>query len=322
MIDPLDELTPEIVSHRKVMYEKISYNGWPNCIRLFNDQIEVIVTTDIGPRIVRLGFINKQNFFYLVPDHAGKTGGDDWRIYGGHRFWLAPEAIPFSYSPDNDPAHFDAEKNNIRLRQPKEKTSGMVKEMEITISAQRNEVKVLHRLINKNDTQLMVAPWALSMMSPGGRAIVPQEPYGEGDDYLLPARPIALWQFTKMNDPRWTWGERYIQARHESSLDSEQKIGVLNKPGWTAYTLNGELLIKKFPYDPRASYPDFNCNNEFYINGKFLEVETLGPLVNMAPDGVVEHIEHWLLARSSADEHERSIDTQILPLVNAFDATL
>ena len=304
------------------MFERISYNGWPNCIRLFNDQVEVIVTTDIGPRIVRLAFIGKQNFFHLVPEHAGKKGGDEWRIYGGHRFWLAPEAIPFSYSPDNEPVPFNAQDYSIKLQQPREKTSGMVKELEITLSATSNEVKVLHRLINKNSTDVLVAPWALSMMSPGGRAIIPQEPYGEGDDYLLPARPIALWQFTKMNDPRWVWGEKYIQARQDPSLASEQKIGVLNKLGWTAYWLNGELLVKKFPYDPRVSYPDFNCNHEIYINGRFLEIETLGPLVNMPPDSGVEHTEHWFLTRSAADEREATIDAEILPRVNAFEITL
>lgn len=315
-------LQPEALALRKSMYEKISYNGWPNCIRLSNDRIEVVATTDIGPRIVHVGFIGKQNFFHLVPEQAGKKGGDAWRIYGGHRFWLAPEAIPFSYSPDNDTVHFDVRSNHVKLQQPREKTSGMVKELEITLSTTSNELKVLHRLINKNDAPVPVAPWGLSMMAPGGRAIIPQEPYGEGDDYLLPARPMALWQFTKMNDPRWVWGERYIQAKQDPSLASEQKIGVLNKQGWTAYSLNGELLIKKFAYDPRVSYPDFNCNHEIYINGKFLEIETLGPLVNMAPGSAVEHTEHWFLTRSTADEREESIDAEVLPLVNAFEITL
>ena len=67
------------------MHEKINYNGWPNCIRLYNDEIELIVTTDIGPRIIRFGFINKQNFFYLAPDHIGKNG---WRRMAD--IWRAP----------------------------------------------------------------------------------------------------------------------------------------------------------------------------------------------------------------------------------------
>ena len=303
------------------MPEKINYNGWPNCIRLYNDEIELIVTTDIGPRIVKFGYINKQNFFYLVPEHYGKIGGGEWRIYGGHRLWLAPETMPHSYNPDNEKVEFAVYDNCIKLIQPKETITGIVKEMEITLSHDKNEVKVLHRLVNQNLWDVKVAPWSLSVLAQGGRAIVPQEPYGEGDDYLLPARPLALWQFTKMNDPRWIWGAKYIQAKQDTSAISEQKIGVMNKQGWTAYCLNGELLIKKFDFNPDAVYPDYGCNNEIYINGHFLEIETLGPLTKIPPGGVVEHMEHWLLTKATADESEESIDANILPPVKSFYIT-
>jgi hypothetical protein len=301
------------------MHEKINYGGWPNCIRLFNDSIELVVTTDIGPRIVKFGFINKQNFFYLVPEHYGKTGGNEWRIYGGHRLWLAPESMPRSYNPDNDRVEFAVHDNHIKLMQAKDTLSGIAKEMEITLSRHNNEATVLHRLINRNLFDVELAPWSLSVLAQGGRAIVPQEPYGEGDDFLLPARPLALWQFTKMNDPRWIWGAKYIQAKQDPSAISEQKIGVLNKQGWTAYCLNGDVLIKKFDSDADAVYPDFGCNNETYINGRFLEIETLGPLTKLPPGGVVEHTERWLLAKAATNESEESIDANILPLVNAFN---
>lgn len=300
------------------MYEKINYEGWPNCIRLCNDQIELIVTTDIGPRIVKFGFISKQNFLYIVPGHSGTTGGDVWRIYGGHRLWLAPEAIPFSYNPDNDKVEFIVNDYSIKLIQPKESITGIVKEMEITLSKDKNEIKVLHRLTNKNLKEVELSAWPITMLAANGRAILPQEPYGEGDDFLLPSRSLALWQYTKINDPRWVWGEKYIQAKQDPSLTSEQKIGVTNKQGWTAYYLNDEVLIKKFAFDPSAIYPDYNCNNEIYINENYLEIETLGPLVKLKPGEKLEHTEHWLLAKVTAGENEESIDTNILPLVNAF----
>ncbi|MEP7108225.1 MAG: hypothetical protein ABI760_09580, partial [Ferruginibacter sp.] len=189
------------------MQEKINYEGWPNCIRLYNDEIELVVTTGIGPRIVKFGFIDKQNFFHLVPGHIGKTGGEEWRIYGGHRLWHSPEAIPRSYNPDNEKVEFEVHDDCIKLVQAREALTGIVKELEITLSLHKNEVTVLHRLINKNLWDIELAVWPLSMLAMGGRAIIPHEPYGEGDDFLLPARSLALWQYTKMNDPRWIWGE-------------------------------------------------------------------------------------------------------------------
>jgi hypothetical protein len=156
------------------------------------------------------------------------------------------------------------------------------------------------------------------MLAANGRAIIPQEPYGEGDDFLLPSRSLALWQYTKMNDPRWVWGEKYIQAKQDPSFASEQKIGVTNKQGWMAYYLDNEVLIKKFDFNPWAVYPDYNCNNEIYIGENYLEVETLGPLVKLKPGEKVEHIEHWFLAKATSDESEESIIANILPLVNSF----
>ncbi|MEP7142669.1 MAG: hypothetical protein ABI707_07355 [Ferruginibacter sp.] len=300
------------------MTEKINFEGWPNCIRLFNAEIELIITTDIGPRIVRMGFISKQNFFYLAPEHAGKTGGSEWKIYGGHRLWLAPEEIDLSYYPDNDPVSYRVEPNSIKVTQSKEITTGIVKEMEVSLLHGSNRITVLHRLINQGTGEIEVAPWAISALAGNGRAIIPQEPFGEGNEYLLPARSLALWQYTKMNDPRWSWGEKYIQAHQNPAHNTEQKIGILNKQGWCAYALNGELLIKKFPCIPGALYPDYMCNNEVYINENLLEIETLGPLTKLQHGASIEHVEHWLLTKAQPAETDEDIDSNILPLINTF----
>ena len=300
------------------MHEKINYKGWANCIRLYNDEIELIVTTAVGPRIVKFGFINQQNFLYLVPEQWGKSGGEEWHIYGGHRLCLAPEAMPFSYNPDNDKVDYSVIDNSIRLTQSKEAITGMVKELEITLSKDKNEVQVLHRVTNKSESEIDLSVWPVTMLATGGRAIIPQEPYGEGNDFLLPARSIALWPFTKMNDPRWVWGEKYIQAIQNPLHISEQKIGVTNKQGWMAYYLNAEILIKKIDFKPARLYPDCNSSNEVYISENYLEIETLSPLTTITPGATAEHTEHWLLAKASIGETEESIDQNLLPLVNSF----
>lgn len=299
------------------MYEIVKFGGWERCIRLRNNSIELIATLDVGPRIVYFGFTGGQNFFHLVPEHAGKTGGEISKLYGGHRLWIAPENIPLSYYPDNFPVQFSYEGEMLTLSQ-KESTTGIVKQIDITLSADTNEARVVHRFINEGSATFQIATWGLSMLAAGSCAIVPQEPYGEGDDYLLPSRSMALWQYTLMSDPRWTWGNRYVQARHDARYVSEQKIGLLNKERWAACYLNGEVFIKTFGYDPLALYPDFMSNNEVYMNGNFLEIETLGPLVKLAPGGVTEHEEHWLLAKVEVSEEESSIDENILPLAKSF----
>jgi hypothetical protein len=63
----------------------INYAGWERCVRLSNGIVELVATMDVGPRIIRFGFIGGDNEFKEYPEMLGKTGGDEWRIYGGHR---------------------------------------------------------------------------------------------------------------------------------------------------------------------------------------------------------------------------------------------
>ena len=88
------------------------------------------------------------------------------------------------------------------------------------------------------------------------------------------------------------------------------------------YCLQDELLIKLFKFDPSAEYPDHGSNNETYINGSFLEMETLGPLLNIPAGEMTEHTEHWLLTRGKPMETEESIDQSLLPKVLSFQSSV
>jgi len=68
--------------------ETVSYRGWKHNIRLTNGQVELIVTQDVGPRIVRFGFIGARNVFGELSEQMGGAGETQWMIRGGHRLWL------------------------------------------------------------------------------------------------------------------------------------------------------------------------------------------------------------------------------------------
>ncbi len=306
----------EIRKERNVRMEKVSYGGWPNCIKLSNGQIELIATTDVGPRIMRFGYVGGQNLLKEYKDQMGKTGGDAWRIYGGHRLWHAPEHTVRTYSLDNSAIKHSWDGKTLKLMQDVESTTGIVKEIEITLEAKANRVKVLHRLVNKNQWDIKASPWAMSVMAQGGRLILPQEPFGAHPEFLLPARPLVLWRYTDMKDPRWIWGTKYIQLKQNPKVAKKQKAGLLNKVGWGAYYLNGQLFIKRYPYNPEATYPDMGCNTETFTNDEMLEFETLGPLTKIPADGgKVEYVERWSLFKVKVGEDESEIDKKVLPLV-------
>lgn len=294
--------------------ERVAYGGWPDCYRLTNGVLELILPAAIGPRILRFGFVGGQNLFYEDPAHLGQTGGDDWRMYGGHRFWHAPEAKPRTFWPDNVPVqvHFDGDV--LLVTQPVEGNTGLQKQLEIELFSDR-QVNVLHRLVNRNLWPVTLAPWALSVMAPGGRSIVPQEPFVAHSQNWLPVRPVVLWSYTTMGDPRWTWGGRYIQLRQDPAATSLQKFGTANRQGWAAYTLNGEVFLKRYGFDPKATYADMGCNTEVFTNSDMLELETLGPEVAIPPGGAVTHEEKWFLFKAEVGETDDAIDAALLPLV-------
>ena len=103
-------------------FEKVNYRGWPNCYRLSNGILELIITADVGPRIIRFGFVGQDNEFAEFEDMMGQTGGDEWKIYGGHRLWHAPEIPGRTYFPDNTPVtgglytYYSAGRTNHRYR--------------------------------------------------------------------------------------------------------------------------------------------------------------------------------------------------------------
>ena len=296
--------------------ETANFGGWPNCIRLSNGDIELVATTDVGPRIIRLGFVGGQNLFKNYEATLGRTGGKEWHNYGGHRLWHAPEVVPRTYAPDNGPVRHAWDGSTLVLGNT-ESENGLDKEMRVTVSPTSPCVEVAHRIINRNPWAIELAPWALSVMAPGGRAIYPQEEFLPHPDTLTPARPLVLWHFADMSDLRWTWGRRYIQLRQDPAATTKQKVGLLNKQGWAAYLLGGDALIVRYGYDPSATYADMGCNTETYTDPEMLEVETLGPLTRLEPGAYVDHVETWTLARVECGASDAEIDAALLPIVEA-----
>jgi hypothetical protein len=73
------------------MLEKISYRQWRNAYRVSNDTVELIVLADVGPRVIRYAFLDDDNVLHEISKEAGLVGGDQFRLYGGHRLWVWPK---------------------------------------------------------------------------------------------------------------------------------------------------------------------------------------------------------------------------------------
>ncbi len=317
--------------------EKIAYGGWPNCVRLTNGKIELIATTDVGPRIIRFGFVGGDNELFEDKSQLGKTGGDEWRAYGGHRFWLAPEVKPRTYEPDNNPVSYEMRGDTLILTSPTDPRTRMQKQIEVTLDSDENRVSILHRVTNHNMWDVEMALWALSVMNSGGKLIIPQEPYAPHPDipdypgqktdprYYLPVRSLALWSYSKLSDPRYLFTDKYIILKQDPNATTPEKIGVTNEQGWVAYARGGHMFVKVFDYEPldvaMLEYPDNGCNFETFTNADMLEAESLGPIVILPPGESVEHLEDWRLFDGvHFEDTDESIDANVLSRVqSAFD---
>ena len=300
-----------------VTIKKVAYCGWKNCCRIANGKVELIVTTDVGPRVIRFGTIGGQNLFKEDAAFLGRRGGKQWALYGGHRLWHAPEAEPRTYFPDNFPVATEQRGNTVRFIPPVETTNGIQKEIAITLAPNRASVAVVHSLRNTGVWPIELAPWALTVMAPGGTCVIPLPKRGTHPQDLLPGNLLVPWLYTDMSDPRWTWGRQYILLRQDAAPKSTaQKLGALVPDGWAAYALKGQLFVKKFACVAGANYADFGCNFETFTDHEMLEVETLGAFTKIAPGQAVTHTETWSLFDNVPAPHgDRDVDRHISPLI-------
>jgi hypothetical protein len=300
----------------EVKVERVPYFNQPNCYRLSNGTVEVIVTTDIGPRIIRYGFIGGDNLLAELPDPVVKTALGEWRPWGGHRLWTAPEDMPRSYVPDNGPVEVAVTGATITLTQPVEEVTGIQKTLTVTLDDTGTEVTIGHRLLNRGLWAVDVAPWALTIMNTGGTVIIPQEPYQSHDDALLPVRAMTLWAYTDLSDPRWQLGPKFIRLSTDAGREGSQKIGVSNTQEWAAYARNGTLFVKRYPWHPDASYPDGGVNTETYTAGAFIELETLGTLTKLRTGAAATHEERWTLFRDvDASGSDDELEAALKPIL-------
>lgn len=305
----------------------IKYEGW-NAVHLSNSDAALVITTSVGPRIIYYGFKDAPNggpnAFAVLPESKGQSGGEKWQPYGGHRLWHAPEAMPRSYFPDTGVYGTpQRDGDTLVLTSPVESTSGIRKEMRVTLARFGMGVKVEHILTNHNVWPVTLSVWALSIVAPGGKVVLPQEPFVSHDDELTPARPLVLWPFTDMADPRWRWGKKYLTLTAQDDLGYAQKVGLYNALGWGAHIANDQAFILRIDPAPGGPsvLPDMGCNFETFTKGAFQELETLGPLTTLEPGQSASHTEYWHLGKLAAPTGtDAELDAALLPIVQEAQA--
>jgi hypothetical protein len=272
--------------------EVVPHSGWNRNVRLANGSVELIITLDVGPRILSYRTHMGENVFKTFDDQLGKSGEAEWMIRGGHRFWIAPEDEKLSYHIDNERTEFRVADNEIVIDSVQTAVHPIRKSLGVSLLGETSGVKVTHTATNESPGQIEIAPWALSVMRPGGIEIIPQPALGEHPRDLLPNRGMVLWPYTDLSDPRWHLGRSFFTLRQSAGFPPT-KIGLAHREKWVAYVIEESIFIKAFEHIEGLVYPDGGCSFETFTNDEMLEIESLGPLVRLAPGRSVSLTEHW-----------------------------
>jgi hypothetical protein len=264
-----------------------TYKNYGKCLRVDNGIVELIVPLEFGIRILGFGPAGGRNVFAELPDMKVAIEGKEWRFYGGHRLWLSPETNK-TYFPDNEPITYSVQGDALRLVQPLDAWSGVVKEIEIVLSD--GKVELIHRATNEGSVPEKLALWAISVMAAGGVEVIPLKGKETG---WLHNRQLSLWPYTRMNDTRIRWFDDYLTLSQDPNKKEPVKLGFSNREGWGLYVNQGLGFIKKYKPIDDVPYPDNNVWYETYTCDSMLEMETLSPIRETEPGGSVEHVEEW-----------------------------
>jgi hypothetical protein len=249
------------------------------------------VARSAGPRIVSYASNGvRQLFAHLPRESIDHFGVDPYYFIGGHRLWRAPEIPAVTYQRDDLPVTIRDLETGIEITGTPD-SDGVVKVMDVTAFGDMTVVD--HVLRNEGERPVTTAPWAITQVSVGGVGVVPQARTAVDDDGVLPNRSVVMWPYTDPSDSDIVFGTRDIRIAATTN-QSKAKIGTQNTKGWIAYHLSGALFVKwSALHDDSLTYPDRGSSIECYRDDRFMELETLGPMVTLEPGDAVSHREVW-----------------------------
>lgn len=268
---------------------------WGRVLWMSDGNTDVAVALDFGIRVVHLSASGCENLFYEQPADCsdGFTAGD-WRLYGGHRLWLAPESWD-SYFPDNVPISYTIQEDSVLFEQEIDRQLNAYKSLSIAF-LNDGSLCVEQKIRNASPEILEGAAWGVNTLDAGGTAEISFACAQVGG--FQPQRTISLWSDTNLGDPRLKFTKDRLFATHMPSKDY-LKIGLYSNPGKALFKNKGQCFELLFGADPNLCYPDNGCNFELFMCERFMELESLGMKTKILPGSSAVHTEYWRVSKCS-----------------------
>jgi Domain of unknown function (DUF4380) len=295
-----------------------SFLGWP-ALRLDNGTISAVVVPDIGGRVLQfwLGehaclFVN-QNLagrLFTPAENWGDGTMSSWKNYGGNKTWPAPQGWdgPNQWAGPPDPVldsgRFEvlvAEPLRVVVQSPPDARTGLqiTRAMELELHSARGTLRRTMR--NVSDRPVRWSLWDVTQLDcanldgsarAGCRITIPLNPASR-----LPGGYAVL--YGQADNPQWRRDRAgLLDVEYSGALG---KVGLDSQAGWVAFsdTAGDWVFAHQFSVTPEAEYPDGGATVEVWtqgpgvaagvdfsqphLRGLFMEMEVLGPLVELAP---------------------------------------
>jgi hypothetical protein len=275
-----------------VSVTKIDYHGWKDCYRLAGAALEVTVVPAIG-RIMQLR---------QVGDTAGvlwenreldgqlpKPNSGTWANFGGDKCWPAPQSdwprvLGHEWPP---PAGFDASPyeasitdEGLVVNSPVDAAWGIQTVRHLELDPVAPVMRVRTEFCKVSGKLVRVAIWTIAQFNdPACIAIeLPlQSRFARGYTKLAKADPAEL----------------AVNGRLLTFVRHPQKFVKVGSDAARIAWVGPDSVVRMQSEILPGEYPDGGCSIEVYTNPgaqKYVELETLGPLVNLEAGQTTEHV--------------------------------
>jgi hypothetical protein len=279
---------------------EMEYENFGRCVRISNGIIDCVVTIEMGPRILRFGFIGEKNIFYndLKRKYKRPSGGTSdknatYYLYGGHRLQIC-QSLQIDFS-DNSPVVYSIPGESVTFMPPKLKKKEIQLAYEIIMGKEASDIMIVHTAKNCSKEAMVLGLFPATVLESGGITVIPQNQQPQTD---LPNRTLNFWPDTDICDSRIFFGNRFLTVHQEIGNEKPLRIGTNNNPGWIAYAGNGFTLIKRFVPNAQAAYPDSGSCSEISLSPDYAELSTLSPIYQVQPGETIKHVENLFIRRS------------------------
>ncbi|MBN1780958.1 DUF4380 domain-containing protein [bacterium] len=290
--------------------------GWQTWV-LKNEWVSLAVVPAIGGRIMEYA-LGKHSPVFINPALLGKTVApepeQDWPNFGGYKVWPAPQASwNWPPPPVLDHGAYQAELTQetdeavtLTLKSPIEKwqAPGLALERSVTLKHNSTRAFIRETLINAGEEDISWSIWDVTQQTvthPG------REDFTNFHAYF-PVRSRSRYGETGVyhtgESAAWK-GEAAPGIFKVEYCPDGQKIFGDSHEGWIGYADAGLDLVmtKSFPNFHGKPYPDNEARVAVYVSERelpYMEVEVMGPIVELAPGESTSLSLDWGIARAEA----------------------